>query len=357
MSGIPKWARWDPSALMGARCPVRLCTGPRSLGKTYAMKKVGIKRFLTKGETWAYVRYYDTMIDRILRSPEGFLSDIERNNEFPGQRFQMNGRMMQTTYQAQKDTGNVKWKPKWQNLGQMYALTSFDSLKGATTANNTLMVLDEFIKEKRVPPYPSDCVNMLMNMWETFDRRENRVILVGLANNADLVNPLFQAWGITPIPRGSSRYFKVGNSAVYYENAFNAEFEQYSATSNIGAFTAGSDYAEYAQQSEFTNMTGQFVKPRTKSCDCIIALKFRGIPFAIWQDMHTGIVYVDRKPPTSKQVVVLTRHDMSPDTMLIERNAPLIKFAVRAYSHGDCYFDSDATREMWLDMLSMCGLR
>ena len=107
---------------------------------------------------------------------------------------------MQTAYQAQKDTGNIKWKPKWQNLGQMYALTSFDSLKGATTANNTLMVLDEFIKEKRVPPYPSGCVDMLMNMWETFDRRENRVILVGLANNADLVNPLFQAWGITPSP-------------------------------------------------------------------------------------------------------------------------------------------------------------
>ena len=50
MGGIPKWARWDPSNLMGAKCPVRLCTGPRSLGKTYAMKKQGIKRYLEKGE-------------------------------------------------------------------------------------------------------------------------------------------------------------------------------------------------------------------------------------------------------------------------------------------------------------------
>ena len=51
MGGIPKWARWDTSNLMGAKCPVRLCTGPRSLGKTYAMKKQGIKRYLEKGET------------------------------------------------------------------------------------------------------------------------------------------------------------------------------------------------------------------------------------------------------------------------------------------------------------------
>lgn len=355
MSGIPKWARWNPSSLMGARCPVRLCTGPRSLGKTYAMKKVGIKRYIKKGETWAYIRYNDAMIERILRSPEGFLSDIERNNEFPGYTFRMNGRMMQIAKKPKH--ADDKWKPKWENMGQMYALTSFDSYKGTTSANCTLMVLDEFIKENKNVPYPPKCVDMLMNMWETFDRRENRVILVGLANNADLVNPLFQAWGITPIPRGASRYFKVGNSAVYYENAFNEKFSEYSAQSNIGMFTAGSDYDEYAQQSEFMNATGLFVKTRTKGCDCIVAVKFKGVPFAVWQDFHTGVVYIDRKPPADKEIAVLTRHDMTPNTVLIERNAPLIKFAIRAYSHGDCYFADDATREMWMEMLVMCGLK
>lgn len=355
MSGIPKWARWNPSSLMGARCPVRLCTGPRSLGKTYAMKKVGIKRYIKKGETWAYIRYNDAMIERILRSPEGFLSDIERNNEFPGYTFRMNGRMMQIAKKPKH--ADDKWKPKWENMGQMYALTSFDSYKGTTAANCTLMVLDEFIKENKNVPYPQKCVDMLMNMWETFDRRENRVILVGLANNADLVNPLFQAWGIVPIPRGSSRYFKVGNSAVYYENAFNEQFAEYSAQSNIGMFTAGSDYDEYAQQSEFMNATGLFVKRRTKGCDCIVAVRFKGVPFAVWQDFHTGEVYIDRKPPQDKEIAVLTRHDMTPNTVLIERSAPLIKFAIRAYSHGDCYFADDATREMWMDMLVMCGLK
>lgn len=357
MGGIPKWARWDPSNLMGAKCPVRLCTGPRSLGKTYAMKKQGIKRYLEKGDTWAYTRYNDAMIERILRSPEGFLSDIERNNEFPGYTFRMNGRMMQCAYKPQKDTANIKWKPKWGSLGQMYALTSFDSYKGTTSAKCTLMVLDEFIKENKNVPYPPGCVDMLMNMWETFDRRENRVILVGLANNANLVNPIFRAWNITPIPKGSSRYFKVGNSHVYYENAFCAEFEKYSAQSNIGMFTAGSDYAEYAQQSEFMNATGLFVKKRPKGCDCIVAMLFKGIPFAVWQDIHTGDVFIDRKPPQNKAIAVLTRHDMTPDTRLIERTAPLIKFAMRSYSQGECYFDSDATREMWLDMLVMCGLK
>ena len=355
MGGIPKWARWNPSNLMGANAPVKLCTGPRSLGKTYSMKKIGIKRYIERGETWAYIRYNDAMIDRILRSPEGFLSDIERNNEFPGYTFRTHGRMMQIAKKPKHADEN--FKPKWENMGQMYALTSFDSYKGATTANCTLLVLDEFIKEKKSVPYPPNCVDMLMSIWETFDRRENRVTLVCLANNADLVNPLFKAWGITPIPRGSSRYFKVGKSCVYYENAFCEEFEKYSAQSNIGMFTAGSSYANYAEQSEFMNATGLFVRKRPKGCDCIISVKFKGIPFTVWQDFHSGCVFVDRKPPLNKEVVVLTRHDMAPNTLLIERSAPLIKFAMRAYRNGECYFDSDATREMWTDMLVMCGLK
>lgn len=357
MTGIPKECRWDPSKLMGAKAPIRLVTGPRSLGKTYAMKKVGIRRFLKNGETWSYIRYYDAMVDRILRSPEGFLSDIERNDEFPGYVFRMSGRMMQVAGKLQKDTGRVKWKPQWKSLGQMYALTSFDSYKGATTANMSLMVLDEFIKEKRVPPYPSNVVDMLMNMWETFDRREDRVTLVGLANNADLVNPLFRAWHIKPIPKGTSKYFKVGDSCVYYENAYSKAFEAYSSKSNIGAFTKGSTYAQYAQQSDFTNATGLFVADKPKGCVAVVTVSYRGIVFAVWQDVHTGNVYVDRKPTKDQQVLVLTREDMTPNYMIIERNSPLIRFPLKAYSYGQCFFDSDATREMFLDMLALCGLK
>lgn len=355
--GIPKWARWNPSNLMGARCAVRMCTGARSLGKTYAMKKTGIKRFLNKGETWAYVRYYDTMIDRILQSPEGFLSDIQRNNEFPGQVFRTHGRLMQTAYQAQKDTGNIKWKPTWKSLGLMYGLTTFDSYKGATTANMSLMVLDEFIKEKKVPPYPAGCVDMLMNMWETFDRREDRVTLVMLANAADLVNPFFREWGIKPIPKGTSRYFAHGDSEIYYENAWCERFEQYSAKSNIGSFTSGTKYAEFAEQNEFANATGMFVKAKPNRALEVTAIVFKGIEFRVWQDLLTGDVFVDHDMRGAGKKLVLTRDDMTPNYMIIERNSPILKFPLKAYSYGQCYFESDACRELFLEMLTLCGLR
>lgn len=356
MGGIPKWARWDPSDLMGANAPVRMCTGARSLGKTYAMKKTGIRRFLKKGETWSYVRYYDAMIERILKSPEGFLSDIERNEEFPGQAFRMHGRMMQTATKLQKDTGNVKWKPKWQDLGQMYSLTSFDSYKGATTSKMTLMVLDEFIKEKKVPPYPSGCVDMLMNMWETFDRRENRVVLVMLANAADLVNPFFREWGIEPIPKGTSRYFKRGDSQVYYENAWCEAFEKMSAKTNIGAFTSGTKYADYALNNEFASMNGMFIKSKPHRACGVSSIVFRGEEYGVWQDLLSGNVYVDHDCPDT-QKIVLTRDDMSPNYMIIERNSPILRFPLKAYSYGQCFFVDDACRETFLEMLGLCGLR
>lgn len=358
MGIIPKWARWDPSNTMGSKSPINLVTGQRSLGKTYAMKKVGIKRFITKGETWSYIRYFDSMVDRITKASEDFLSDIERNEEFPGYIFRTHGRMLQLAeVQATSKATEGVFKPKWRDMGQMMALTSYDSYKGTTVANMSLMVLDEFIKEKRVPPYPPGCVDMLLNLWETIDRREDRVRIVMLANTADIVNPFFRAWNITPIERGTSRYFPVGDMSVYYENAYNADFAQFADQSNIGKLTRGSSYGDYAGRNEFKNETGLFVAQKPKSAKCYGAYVWGPTTFGIWNDINSGNVYVNQRPDKVVRPVVLTRDDMAPDYMMIEKSSPMLKFPLKAYRYGQLFFDSDVTRELFLNMLELVGLR
>lgn len=345
---IPKEVRWDPSNVMGSSCPINMVTGPRTLGKTYGMKKQGIRRFIERGETWAYVRYNDAMVKRIMKAPEHFLADIAKNDEFPHHMLRMEGLKMQIAEKANK--------PKWTTFGTIYSLTSFDSYKGTTTPNMSLMVLDEFIKEKRFPPYPPDCVNMLMNMWETFDRREDRVKIVMLANAADLVNPFFRAWNIQPIPKGTTRKFRVGKSHVLYENAWSEAFAKFSADTNIGSFTDGTDYADYALNNEFKNDSGLFVQEKPKTAKCQMCIVWRNTKFGVWPDGFTGDVYVNTKPTNDVNQLVLTRSDMTPDYMMIDRTSPYLKYPLKAFQCGQLYFDKDSTRENFLDMLQLCGL-
>ncbi len=351
---IPKQYRYDPSAVLGNTCPIAIVTGARSFGKTYGWKKRCIKDFLEKGWTWAYLRTFDQEIKDILADgPEAFFSDIMRNDEFPGYRFRCMGRLMQIG--KVKDGEEVE---DWKTMGQFLALTKAQSYKGKAVANMHWVVFDEFIRETRVPPYPKNCVEMLINLWETLDRREDRVRIVMLANAADVVNPYFVEWHITPPPVGKSKRVDVGVAQVFVQNCWSKKFEECADDSNIGRLTRGSKYASYAQMNQFKNDTKTFVEQRPKRSAPTRNIKWGHTTFSLWMDLGlSGKMYVCGKPSSEVETIVLMREDMEPDLVMIERTDPILKGYGRMYRRGLMMFDSVQTRERFCEVLTMCGVR
>lgn len=346
---IPKSARWNPSNLMGSGCAINMVTGMRSVGKTYAMKKIAIKQYIKKGRTWAYVRYNDTMVKRIVGNPKPFLHDVTMNDEFPDYVLKCNGTEMLIKERGAADS-------KFEVFGKIYALTAFDSYKGSTTPEMSLMVLDEFIKEKRVPPYPPNTVNTFFNLWETFDRREDRVKVVMLANAADLVNPFFREWSIKPIPKGTSKKFRVGSGLVYYENAWNPDFQMYARSTNVGKYSQGGSYDEYAVGNDFASASGIFVCEKPKRAACQINLIWGNDQFGVWVDRYGGGLWVNDKPSKSTPRAVLMKSDMLPDLFMIDRASGIMQRCIDSFKCGGLFFSSDYVRETFLEMLALCGL-
>lgn len=350
---IPKSSRFDPSAVLGSGCFVNIVTGARSFGKTYAFKKRGIKNYLERKETWCYLRTFDTTLDEMLKkNAEPFFSDVERNREFPGYCFRTHGRLMQLA-KIPKDGKN----PKWETFGVFAAITTFDAKKGATNAHMTMIVYDEFISEKGNIGYPPLVVDKLMNVWETYDRRENRTKIYMLANAADEVNPFFRAWNIAPIPKGTTRKFPVGSSSAFYQNAYSAEFQKAADDSAIGAFTKGTSYARYASDNEFKTHTGLFVADKPKNCRCAYTIVFRGETFGVWNPMKPGNVYITRKGSKDSLQIVLSRDDMRPDYVMLELRTPILKHLMHRYRMGCLFFDSDGTRELFHEIMLRLGIR
>lgn len=351
---IPKRYRYDPSAVLGADCAINIVTGARSFGKTYGWKKVCIKDYLATGRTWGYLRTFDQEIKDLLSDgPEAFFSDIMRNDEFPGYKFRCMGRLMQVG-KVGKD-GEVE---HWETMGQFLALTKAQSYKGKAVANMHYVVFDEFIRETRVPPYPRNCVDLLLNLWETLDRRENRIKIVMLANAADIVNPYFVEWHILPPPVGRSKRVRVGRANIFVQNCWSKEFEQYADDSNIGMLTSGSAYAAYAQLNRFRNDDDTFIEPRPKRSAPTQNIKWGRSVYSMWVGLDMdGVVYVCRGESSEVQTLALMREDMEPDLVMIERCDPLLKAWARRYRRGLMRFDSVQTREQFCDVLAMCGIK
>ena len=353
---IPKAYRYDISGVMGSNCPINVVTGARSYGKTYGWKKFCIKNYLKTGQTWAYLRTFDQEIKDILADGnEAFFSDIMRNDEFPSYKFRCLGRTLQCgRIIGKNDKGEDEIE--WSVMGQMLALTKAQSYKGKTVANMHYVIFDEFIRETRVPPYPANCVNQLLNLWETLDRREDRVRIVMIANSADAVNPYFVAWGIVPPAPGEHIKVPVGNSFVYVENCWSKQFEEYADQSNIGQFTKGSSYALYAQKNQFVNQTGLFVENRPRRVKPQMNVRWAEQVFCVYIDLDDlAKLYVEDSKFNGTETIALTRADAKPDVYVIERSSPYLKGLVKRARQGNITYSSDRCRERFLQVLELCG--
>lgn len=349
---IPKSLRYDPSNVLGSNCAINLVTGARSFGKTYAFKKQAIKKYIKEGKTWSYVRYTDITLERMLKEKD-FLLDITINDEFPDYKFKTDSRRL---YIAEKGEHT-----RWEEFGAMYSLTTFNSYKGSTSPLMWLMFLDEFINEDPATPYPRGCVNKFYSMWETFDRREDRVTCVLAANVADCTNPFFREFGIRPIPKGTFRKFKHGKSYVFYENAFNPDFRNLASQSNIGKLTAGTDYDRYALDNEFLSETGEFVRRKLKDDIPVMRIVWDDYNFTLFSNDHVQTILVTTRASnvvlSEADTFVLTKDNMQVDYYLLDRCSGIIKFLFNKFQTGRLWFNSDQCREAFKEVLGFCGMR
>lgn len=331
---------FDGSKILSYNAPVNIIVGERSEGKTYWFKRKGIKNFLRDGSTWVYLRRHDSIFKKTLNK-RPFFGDVAQ--EFPNVEFKVDGRDM-----LLKREGDSKW----QVFGHFAALSQAQTYKGTTDPTCTMLVYDEFINEHKVPPYLPNEPAMLMNLWETLDRREDRVKIVMLANAADLINPYFLEWNIILDKPGIRRY-RNGLLVVQWDD--NPAFADHAAESNIGRFTAGTGYDDYARGNIFIGSGSEFIQEKSKNSRPVCCLVYRDQKFGIWRDSKQGVYNVSKKVTKDMFVFSLTTDDHRPNLIMLENADPFIKTLVQHYRFGMLFFDSPAIRESFMQALRMLG--
>lgn len=340
MKKVDESVYFDGSKILSYNAPVNIVIGERSEGKTYWFKRKGIRNYLHDGSTWVYCRRHDSIFKKTLNK-RPFFGDVA--NEFPNIEFKVDGREMRLRREGSKT---------WETFGHFAALSQAQTYKGTTDPTCTMLVFDEFINEHKVPPYLPDEPTILMNYWETLDRREDRVKIIMLANAADLVNPYFLEWNIILDKPGIRRY-RNGLLVVQWDD--NPAFATHAADSNIGRFTAGTGYDDYARGNIFIGSGNEFIENKTPSARPICCLVFRKQKYGIWVDGKQGKIFVTKKITNDMTVYALTTDDHRPNLIMLEQADPFLKSIVQHYRYGVLFFDSPATRESFMNALRLLG--
>lgn len=223
--------------------------GERSNGKTYALLRKALKKYVENKEQFAYVRRWKEDITG--RRAQRLFSGINENNEvskttkgeFTGVHYWA-GKFYLCTYD---EKGKVVYSDS-DIIGFTFALSDGEHDKSTSFPSVTTIIFDEFLTSRL---YLNDEFVLFMNTVSTIVRRREDVKIYMLGNTVNKFCPYFKEMGLTHVQKmeqGSIDTYHYGDSklkvAVEYcaSNNEKGESSKYFAFNNpkLEMITGGS---------------------------------------------------------------------------------------------------------------------
>ena len=324
-------------------------TGHRSAGKTFSFKDYAIRDYLKTGSMFIYLRRHDSELeDRFT-----FFDDIKF--KYPNCEFKVHG------YNAylRKQSEDEKKPNRWELFGFFRNLSTHQNRKGGVYARVNKICYDEFIIEDETHNhYLKNEVSAMLSFWHTVDRKRFNTRVFFFSNAASIVNPFYLTYKISVKDFKSKAFVHRAQNFVCVQYYYNETAQAALADSPLAALSAPTDYAAYAIDNQFIDDSDEFIRQVPKGSKYHYCLKFENEYFSVYLDPVDYYYYIDgRKPKKKKNIYCLTRSDMTPNIIMLERTSVLIKTLVRMFMLGNVWFDSPKTRGLFYEMSAMLNLR
>ena len=331
---------WDSHDLLTYNAMFNFAIGGRGTGKTFNAKQRCINQYIKHGRRFIYLRRYESELD----DKEKFFLDVKQ--KFPEYEFNVYGPNMLMRKDGEK---------KWETIGYFMCLSKTVGKKSVPFDDVFTIVYDEFIIDKGNIRYLSDEVSVFLDFYNTVDRWNDRVKVLFLANAVSIVNPYFLYYKIRP--RKGKRFTLAKDGYCCVEFLSSKKFVEKVSKTRFGRMIQDTQYYEYAVENRFKDDSSLFIAKKSEEARFHYALRFDGHTFGIWVDYFEGVYYVSSKCPKDASVYVLTRDDMAPNLLMLEKTMPLMKSLKRLYMAGMVFFDSAQNRELFNDVLEYLSIK
>ena len=323
-----------------------------NLGKTFTVRAFCAQSYIDKG-----VRFVEICRTKTLKKDikQGYFDKLRKFEPFAGYDFKAQGSRF-----LMRRSGDDKGG--WECVGYIIALTELQSVKESTFVDVGNVIFDEAIIEKidRFHSYMPQEWNLVTRVMDSCIReqlgQDIRPRLFMLGNAVDLINPHFQALGITEPPKRGYSWHGGKTVLVHYAEATQADMRRLTETlaGRMGAVTG---YTEHTYSNEFVR-DERFIADKTPSAKFSFAVRYRGTTWGIWIDWQEGFYFVTEKiPKDASPVYSLTRDDGTVSTIAARRTTKALQSVVDMYYAGGVLYDSVATRERFLDAMALFGIR
>lgn len=337
---------------------VTMVVSKRGIGKTFGLRIQCIKDFLRDGSRFCEITRYKNELSDV---SDGYYEKLSMLPEFANYMFKTDARYAWIAKKTDSDTE----KPKWELSGYFVALSEQQKKKKKTFFKVRRFIFDEAILER------TDCYHhylpgeygTLANIVSTVSRERAdtkgirpRVYLLG--NACDLANPYFAAYNVGTDLTYGYRWYSSKQFLLHYVDPTEYDIEGESGTV-AGRMMSHTEAGRIALNNEFTRMTSDFIKPKTKNAKFNFGIVCNGRKFGIWLDQSEGYYYVTNRIPknTGRPVYSLTRSDASINYIAATKLGVTMRYVSEMYQYSLLRYESETVMMHFGDVLRMFGIR
>lgn len=335
MTKIDESLYYNPNRMLSYNRILNCVIGARGIGKSFAFKEHPIRRFIKYGEQFIYLRRYKGELSKL----KNYFNDIMF--KFPDHKFEVKGR-------------NLFIDGKQAGWG--IPLSAWQSEKSNAYPNVTLIIYDEFIREKDNSGYIPNEVEALLNLMDTVFRTRENVRCVCLSNAVTIVNPYFLYFNI--VPDINKRFNAYRDILIEIPNS--EDFSNMRKETKFGRLIENTDYGDMSLDNEFINDSSVFIEKRSPNSKYKFSVIYKGLIMGIWVDLEEGLMYLSQDhDPSSKNVYAMSSEDLKENTMLLTgwRSNYHLKKLVSAFTKGYLRFDNQVMRNEGYEMFKKMNVQ
>lgn len=325
---------WNINQILPYQRNFNFINGERSIGKTYTTLKFVISRAIDRGHEFIYlVRTCDEKKNGAFKKA---ISKVTAN-EFP-----------QCCFNCNNDTLRLEVDEVKTPLGYCYALSEAVKMKKESFPNVKYMIFDEYmLEESHTISYVNGWKepDLLLNIYHTVDREQDRVVVFLLGNNTTFYNPyhMHPAFNIPAVPQGeiwTSKY-------VLFQSAVaDDELEQERDKCKFLKMIEQTEYGNYAKDGVYQDSNISFIEELPTKREYYFTITYDGLEYGVWFSARKDMTYIASKHiPNYRFNYALKERDHNENTTLINgANCTHLKWLARRFKNGLVRFDSPETR-------------
>lgn len=355
---LNKQIYYDIGETLTHNCLFNFVCGNRSAGKTYGFKKWAISSWIRTGRQFAYVRRYETGINKGKLS--AFFDDVRV--EFPEYEFKVEGLTFFARLLFKSDDANAKNPNKWEVIGYCFVLSKAVTFKSVPYPMVDKILFDEFLIDKGNYRYLPDEVNKFNDLYVTIARPGSThcdVIVFFMSNAISFTNIYFLAYNLKQ-PAPGQRFYKVKGKDILLQMVSKDEMIARQKQTRFGKIIEGTRYEQFAFENKFYLDDDTFIEKRSDSAKYVFSMIYQGQTIGCWIDYREGIIYASEKfDPYGQAVYAITQKDHKPNTMLLRglSRTVYLKMFVEMYADGNVRFENMKVKNLCYEIIRMCNVR